>query len=599
VTETYSQHFVNDISNGTTGRTWPVMQSDRSIVSHSARSLPDVCLALVVVISSAAILVYVRSLIFFTMKPVLFDAAHLVALLAVSILLVRWKLGYNSQVFLVLLSNGALMFITPLRLPEGIITNGPDMIYELQIIQNIITTGAITLTSPTVYALNYVFTPAMETLLAMASMVLGTPAEPVIKYAGPLFGVLTVVFLIGFYKAYLPSREALIAAFVAGNCSWFLQSSTIHETLALVFLSVAIYSLTKPGAMWRVLTVVFVFGTVATHEFTAIVSSFFFVLAAFGIIVLSHTFGLKRGSIENAMMKMPGLMITVTFAWLAFIALPFFATAVGLVDFIARTLLAGSTPLAFPLTPSSAIPTSWTRVAGDVGVVLFAFSCCAGSIAVLWLDSGRYKQALPYAVGSAIVFFLGLVSYFRFHQATDLLSRGFLYVYFFSAPIAVFAILKVAGRVSRRVSLQQLLCVALICIMVVSGVYYNYPRYTYDNTAQGNIEDVRFPLFQWRSAGYFTLNHTGLHTLWGDKIAFDYVGGYGQKDVTQIDPTLNITLVQWMATYPSSGDVVVLRKSMVTVPFWNYEVSTSEFHQILATHDVIYSSGEVIMLVES
>jgi hypothetical protein len=560
-------------------------------------SLSDTGLVVTLVVALAVILIYVRSLIFFNTPPVIFDASHFVAVLALSIILVRSKLRYGVQVFLVLLSMLALMVIVSLRFPEGIITNGPDMIYELQVMQNIAATGIISFNAPTSYALGYVFTPAQETLLVMVSMMLGTSGETVLKYAGPLFGVLTVPFLLGFYRAYLPKKEALIAVFLAGNCFWFLQASTVHETLALLFFSVAIYSLTKPGVIWRFLTVLFVVAVVSTHEFTSIVSSAFFIFAALAIIILSRWLGFKRGPIENAMFKMPALMVTMTFAWLAFVAFPFFGATVAFAGFVIGSLLTGSSHVGFPL---HAIPNSWEEVVGDLGVVFFAITCVLGALMMLVRrEDTAYRQFLPYAGSAALIFFIGLVSFFRYQQATDLLLRGFIYVYFFAAPIALFAILRTSSVLRGRTTLRMVTCICLIVIIVVAGVYAQYPRYTIDNTAPKNIEDVRFPLFQWQAAGYFVLEHGGGSTLWGDKIAFDYVGGYGEREVNRLDDTLNLTLSEWMSTIPASGDVVVLRQSMATVPYANYQVSSQGLHEILVTHDVIYSSGEIDMVVAS
>jgi hypothetical protein len=487
------------------------------------------------------------------------------------------------------------MIIVPLRFPEGIVTNGPDMIYELQIMRNIAATGAITFDAPTRYALGYVFSPTQETLLVMVSMVLGASMETVLKYASAVFGVLTLAFLFGFYRAYLPKKEALLAVFLAGSCSVFLQESTIHQTLALVFLSVALYSLTKSGATWRFLTVLSVFATVTTHEFTAIVSSAFFISAALSIIVLSRWFGFKRGQIEDNMLKMPTLMVTATLAWLAFVALPYFGVTIGVVSFVIGTLLTGSTRAAFPLTLSNGVPNSWQRVVGDAGIVLFATTCMTGFILTLVKRGNvQYRQFLPYGGSAAVIFLIGLISYIRFHQATDLLSRGFIYVYFFAAPLALYAILRISSP--RKAVLRQVACICLICIIVVAGFYYQYPRYTIDNSAPKDIEDVRFPLFQWQGAGYFISGHMGGSSLWGDKIAFDYVGGYGERNVNVLDPTLNLTLTEWMSTTPSSGDIVILRQSMVTDPYANYQVSAQGLHEILVTHNIIYSSGEVVMV---
>ena len=142
-------------------------------------------------------------------------------------------------------------------------------------------------------------------------------------------------------------------------------------------------------------------------------------------------------------------------------------------------------------------------------------------------------------------------------------------------------------------------CICLILIIVVAGVYAQYIRYRLDNTAPMNIEDVRFPLFQWQAAGYFVSGHAGGITVWGDKIAFDYVGGYGERDINVLDSTLNLTLSEWLSTTPASGDIVILRQTMPIIPYASYRVTSQGLHEILVTHDIIYSSGEVDMVVGS
>ena len=554
-------------------------------------------MVIALVVALAVIPIYVRSLIFFNTPSAIFDVSHFVALLALSIILVRSKLRFGVQVFLVLLTTLILMMVVPLRLPEGIITNGPDMIYQLQIMQNIAATGIISFNAPTTIALSYIFTPMQETLLVMVSMILGTSGATVLKYVGPLFGVLTVGFLLEFYRSYLSKKDALITAFLAGNCFWFLQQPTPHLTLALLFLSVALYSLIKPGVIWRFLTVLFAFAIVSTHEFTSIVSSGFFIFAALAIILLARSLGFKRGPIENAMLKMPALLVTMTFAWLAFVALPFFGSTIAIIGFVIGALLTGSSHITFPLGNGRY---SWEQGLGDVGVVLFAITCVWGFMRMLVRrEETTFQQFLPYAGSAALIFMIGLVSYFRYHQATDLLARGFIYVYFFAAPIALYGILRISSVLRQRSTLRMVTCICLILIIVVAGTYAIYPRYAIDNSAPWNIEDVRFPLFQWQAAGYFVLQHGGASTLWGDKIAFDYVGGYGEKNFNILDNTLNLTLSQWMSTTPASGDTVILRQTMATVQYYNYQVTPQGLHEILSTHDLIYSSGEVNMVVAS
>jgi hypothetical protein len=213
-------------------------------------------------------------------------------------------------------------------------------------------------------------------------------------------------------------------------------------------------------------------------------------------------------------------------------------------------------------------------------------------------SASPFKQFLPYGASGALLFFIGLAFYFRNTQGSDLLSRGFIYVYFFAAPLALYVVFQISSSI-RGSKRRQLVAVALISIMIVSGVYYNYPRYFHDNTVPKDPEDVRSPLYQWQSAGYFALDHLGENVVWGDKIAFSYVGGYGEKNVHLMDQTLDLTLVEFMSAYPSSGDIVVLRQTMTIAPYANYVVTQRDLHAILAGHNVVYASGEVVMVMMS
>jgi len=574
------------------------MRSETS--SATGGSWTDRGLVIILLASLALILIYIRSLIFFNTPSIIFDASHLLAVLALSVILVRSKLKYGIQVFLVILFLLTLLLIIPLRLPEGVLTSGPDMIYQLQIMQNIAATGTISFNPPTHFALEYAFAPMQETLLVMVGMVLGASGETVLKYAGALFGVLTVPFLVGVYRAYVSKQDALIAVFLATNCFSFLELASTHETLALAFLAAAVYSLIKQGVAWKFLTILFVFAIVSTHEFTSIVSSIFFILAALAIIMLSRWFGLQRGSIESSILKMPALMVTMTGAWLAFVALPFFGTTIGVIGLVIDSLTSGTSRFVFPLTPSQAVPTSWPRIVGDVGIIFFGIACALGFFALLVSrDKTAYRQLLPYATGGGIIFLIGLVSYLRFHQGTDLLSRGFIYVYFFAAPLGFYAILRITSGLRRRPILRMATCICLISIIVLAGVYSQYPRYLTDNSVPLDIEDVRLPLLQWKAAGYFVLEHAGGSVLWGDATAFNFVGGYGEKEVIVLGNDMNVTLAQWISTVPNSGDIVLLGQSMASVPYVNYQVTSQGLHEIFVTHDVIYSSGEVVMVVAS
>ena len=130
------------------------MQSDNPVSGSSQRSilLSDRLLIGIFVASLAITLTYVRSLIYFDTPSIVFDAAHLLSVVALTIILFKSSGIKSSQrIFLLALWVLTMRMLIPIRFPEGILTNYPDMIYELQIVQNIAASGGITFNPPTYY----------------------------------------------------------------------------------------------------------------------------------------------------------------------------------------------------------------------------------------------------------------------------------------------------------------------------------------------------------------------------------------------------------------------------------------------------------------
>jgi hypothetical protein len=440
----------------------------------------------------------------------------------------------------------------------------------------------------------------LETLIVMSSAILGTSLDGTLKYAGPFFGVLTIAFLYGFFRSFLQSKESVLSAFLAGSCFWFIgfDARTLHQSLALAFFSLALYSLTKTGSSWRTLTILSIFGIVATHEFTAVMTSAFFVIVAVAILVLSRSRLIRPGAVEREMMNAPPLMIILTFTQLTFVAVFFFANMLTLGVNVFRILLGGYTTT----IQSLLVPTKEAigyRVIEVVGITAFAVTFCIGFLEVLRKRGIlEYKRLVPYATAGVLILLLGVLGFWKFSVAdTDLLYRGFIYVYFFGAPMALFAIFEVTSK--SKGSFRKGIAVALICVIVLAGAYTNYPRYFHDNHAPWNAEDVRFPLFQWKSAGEFAEKciPQGV-TVWGVRLAFDYVGGYADRNIQRINYNSTSTLSQWVSTHTSPGDIIVLRASLPTVAE-NFPVNQSELNQVIRTHNIVYSSGEVWMIQES
>jgi hypothetical protein len=554
---------------------------------------------IIYLISIASILIYIRSLIYFDTNPLVFHVAFVTSILTLSLLLVgpkrcsvaKWGLA------LVLAWVLALALMIPLRFPEGIITNGPDMIYELQIVRNMIASGAVTFTAPTSRAAQYVSNPTLELLISMISLVMGVDSDVTLKYAGPFMGVLTITFLFAFYRSFMSRKASCISLLLAASCFHFLfeDPGTVHETLALVFLAGLVYTLARSGRPWIVIGTIFTSMVVMTHAFTSVMVSILFLSAYVAFFIFSRTFKQEPSHLGRSMKWIAVPCAVMTCLWLFWAAGPISGNIADFARNVLRVLLSES-QTTFPMTAPGIGKYLWIRITGDVGLVLFALTAVIGFILATRKQYSLYRRMLPLAIGAGIIFIICVVPFARYTESKDLLTRGYTYVYFFAAPLSYLAITKLTFSVRFQPNFRKIVGILLIALIASAGVYYTYrPFYSYDNSAPLDLEDVRFPLQEWKSAGLWVKTHIDQSArLWGDTIAFNFVGGYGEREVEYAPPQANDTLNKLVYSDASIGGIVILRASAVKVPY--YVTNQTEFSEILQNNNVFFSSGEVIMI---
>jgi hypothetical protein len=563
---------------------------------------------IIYLISLASILIYIRSLIYFDVNPLVFHIAFVTSTLTLSLLLIGPNRSSVAKAgpALVFAWVLALGLTIPLRFPEGIITNYTDVIYELQIVRNMIASGAVTFTAPTSYAAAYAFNPTLELLISAISLVTGLDSDVTMKYAGPFMGVLTIAFLFAFYRGFMSRKASCISLLLAASCANFLffDSQTLHETLALVFLSGLVYTLARSGKRWTIIGTIFASMVVMTHAFTSVMVSVFFFSASVVVLIFSRTFKQNPSHLERSILRIVFPFAAMTCLWLLWVAFPISKSIAGYVQGVLRVLLSGS-QTTFSLRAGPAITNLWIRITGDAGLVLFALTAVIGFILATRKQYSLYRRMLPLAIGAGIIFIISFVPFVGYIQSSSLyriffylLGRAYTYVYFFAAPLSYLAIAKLTSSVRFQPNYGKIVGMLLIALIASAGFYYGRPVFIYDNSAPLNVEDVRFPLQEWKSAGLFVKTHTDQSaSLWGDQIAFNYIGGYGEREVGEREAhygTINITLNELVYTDASPGSIVILRDSAVTVPY--YVTNETEFTEILQSNNVFFSSGEVIMI---
>jgi len=565
-----------------------------------SRSIHSKFLILILLTSLITVLGYIRSLIYLNTNSFIFHTAYLISIVTLSFLLIQFNsVPFRLKFFCVLIWIWTLMMTIPLRLPEGIISNLPDMIYETQIIKNIIVSGRVSFNAPTTYASNYAFNPMLELLIAEVSMISGMGYEIILKYLGPFLGPLSIVFLFGFYKSFLSERDAVVSSFLAGSCFHFLgfAAHTVHLSLALTFFTLLLNGLTKNTMKWIIITTLSIFMIVSTHHFSSIVGTFYFIIVS--LTMLAFHFLLKERfiQVEKTIFRIAVSFLVMCISWLLYVTFSLFGELIKLSKTIWLILISTEQEISFPLTEKGVIYTPF-HIVGDVSVLVYGLLAIIGFLLALTSKTLRnYKSILPFAVSGAFILITAILIYSKYSPMKDLLPRAFIYFYFSTAPLSLLAIQKVYSSFSQ--STRKYFIVLTIILVCISAKYYGYASisYHYDNASPLDTEDVRFPLHEWKFAGLFVRDKVKqVAGIWGDKIAFNYIGGYGEVDVKILPKGLNITLIDWMTIYPSFNDLIILRKSMIKVPYSSYHVSEKEFYYILENNNLFYMSGEVIML---
>jgi hypothetical protein len=492
------------------------------------------------------------------------------------------------------------MMTIPLRLPEGIVSNYPDMIYEKQIIDHIVSVGRFNFSAPTTYAQGYAYNTMLELLIAEVSLVSGLCLENILKYLATFLGLLTIIFLFGFYENFMSKSKAVIASFLAGSCSHFIFfcAHTVHYSLALTFFTLVLFSLTKKARIWRFLTILSIFIIVSTHHFSSIVMSCYFIITTIAIPAITFLFKKKLWIAEKTTFGAATLFLVMSISWLLYLAFSFFNKIINLFKNVWLDIFTKN-EVVFPWAARERMIVTPFHTIGDVGVLIFLLM---GIIGFLLTFTGKkikkFRTLLPFATSGAFIFISATLVFLKYTSMTDLLTRALDYLYFSFAPFSLFAILKIS-RAFRSYISRKILSTLLICFICISALYYGYASrsYRYEYASPLDKEDVRFPLYEWKSAGLFARDHIKQAVkIWGDKIAFNYIGGYGNIDVQTLPAELNITLLNWLKTYPFLGDLVVLRKSMIYAPYLNYYVDEKEFHYILECNNLLYTSGEIVTL---
>jgi hypothetical protein len=136
--------------------------------------------------------------------------------------------------------------------------------------------------------------------------------------------------------------------------------------------------------------------------------------------------------------------------------------------------------------------------------------------------------------------------------------------------------------------------VLLLLIMFLPAVYYNVAPGMYDRDSPVvYFGDVRLSPDEWQAVANFAIIRVYAKYVYGVRLAWEYVGGLGGKNVFLL--LLKQTELGTFIHERRNG-LFFLRTSMVRVPDYS-AVTISDMRAMYATSNVLYSSGDVMIVV--
>ena len=516
--------------------------------------------------------------------------------LTLSVVQRRYRMAY----FAVIWTMVCLRLLSTTVVPYPIIED-TDPKFELQIVRAIMSGGGIPWGQGSGEAISYSYFPGLEIAVSVLSSVSSIPEVALFKYAGSFLGVITVLLLLQLYR-HLSRVSSVLSMSFAAMSPWFIpfDTYTIHPTLGLVFLAMLLLSLDEPGKAWNVVKVLAITAMVITHAAGSYP-------ALFLLLILAALKWHRKASVElpNLRISTAILLASVVSIWGGLVSLSYLETS-GLPYFLLNMIrvLLGAEFTARPVSPTGFKP-FWIVALTATG--LFTYGLITLGMLVKRLlrkRNGQCEAENWLAMTGLLMFGLFLLPYLAgLLISTDLLPRGLTYLYLLASPlVAGFLVLllrpprpaaNLASRSVRRIALTAF----LISLLLVPAVYYGVPAGIHEPSSPKRRIDYRLSLNQWQVAAVFAAQKISDHTVYGVRLAFDFVGGLAGKDVLEIDVPPHGSLLSWFEQH--EGQLVFLRRSIATTPETNLLVSETDLLSTVNRSDILYSSGEVIILMRS
>lgn len=516
------------------------------------------------------------------------------ALLAVLIYLIL-NGSLNPEFFIVsiplLLS---LRLLTVLRAPD-LLLHDPDSNFLIQMVTYVFERGNLPLgsgTGPflTGEAVNFSHFPGLQILLTATVMVTGIPVAYWLKFAGSFVGLLMVFFVERFLRLVIGNRALSSGSAILAGMYPYLQDESyiVNETIAWTLLFLFVASSLKHERRWTTVSIICLAGITVSHGTTALIGIVLLVV----VKIVTYLFRRLGSPTQNVSGSLVGLAIALFVAWWSYVAL-YFIQGVSSIF----TLSIGG--LSARLVSPTGLKPEWVVILQYVGFGVFAASSGLSLVQMVRMRNSRWFRPAAYAVAGWVIFVLFLAIWSMGMGGAEIFGRSLLPFYFFNAPFALLFILMASSalRKARRIHVRMI-AVLMIFLMLSPSVYYSILPMIYDSNSPIQAVDIRLYPQQWHSTADFVSSKLTSTELYGVLLAWWYVSGLSFKGVAppgSYSPFPGLTA--WVAS--SGGRPVIIRLSWLNVPESGYSPTPEEWNETLSISNLLYSTGEVIILVQA
>ena len=528
-----------------------------------------------------------------------FHVAYLLTLGFLSVHLTISTISGKNRLALVMAVSimATLGLLVAASVPYPIIAS-TDLNFELQNVNRILSTGALSWGQGTGFAADYSYFPGLELLVSILSLVSMIPQVVLIKYAGSFVCIITVTFLFCVYSGVFGRQSCGVAVALAALSPTLIAFNGYigHGSLAYAFLGMVLLSLTKrEKRAWFFVTMLGVASMVITHAFT----SYVFVSLLLLLGAVAWRSGKKTSATLPNLTQVTALVASVLVsAWSAFVAIAYLPNIFGFLAAVTDSLTASHPTLA-PISPTGSKPL-WVVALTYLGLVTY-FSFAFGMfIRGILRKNAQDRTEAWLAFPGFLIFGATLVPYLAgLSSSSSIFVRGLVYLYFLTAPLVAQFLARpltglLHGGLRLRFSGRAVLASGLIFIMLVPVVYYGVSPDIYDRSSPIMFPgDNRLSLGEWQTVAGFSRDRISAHFVYGVSLARDHVGALGAKEVKILVVPVGGTLLEWVQQRPRV--FIFLRVSIIHTPDFGY-VSENDLQSTFDRVNLLYSSGDVVIL---